>query len=241
MEKPVNMKTTLRNLCGVCDDAEEEENPILECVNCKIRVHLYCNGTVDQTENWMCSPCRLGQTNFAVCRLCLYKGGSMKRTLCNGWVHIICALFTEGVTFSDVDTMEPVDVSKVSKLKRNKLCVFCFKSQGFASLCPKRGCSHRLHVSCAQKEKCLKEFENETNDNIKFRAFCKTHKPNPPKSGRRVSSGSVKGFVNKKRQKQLVLNGAKSNADWILKALPASADFESPAGKNNILDCFVFI
>lgn len=210
--------------CSICDDVDDKENPILSCQKCKICVHLYCNGSAEHIENWMCSPCRLGQTNFATCRLCLYKGGAMKMTLCKGWVHIICALFTDGVSFTDVVAMEPVDISNVSQNKRNKLCMFCYKSQGYCCLCSNAKCKERFHISCAKKEKCLKEVENETDGTIKFRAYCKNHKPRPAISGRRVSSGSVKNILNKKRRKQFVVSGAKTNADWILQSLPTLAE-----------------
>lgn len=225
------MKISAGNVCSVCDDGIDNENPILTCKSCKICIHLYCNGSESQIESWTCSPCRLNQKNFATCRLCLYKGGAMKQTSCKGWVHIICALFTEGVIFTNEETMEPVDISAVSKNKRNKLCVFCYKRQGHSSLCSNSKCKDRLHISCSQKEKCLKEVESEIDGKIKFRAYCKSHKPKPPKSGRRVSSGCVKDFVNKKHQMELVASGAKTNADWILKSLPSSAAIDTSVGK----------
>lgn len=200
--------------CCVCEDPDSVENPILTCKGCEINVHLYCYGIKKRTKHWMCSPCRLGQTDFISCRLCLSKGGAMKQTSCQKWVHVICALFTGGVNFYDLETMEPVDISKVSKTKRNKLCCFCYSGQGYANLCSKDKCPRRLHVTCAQKSKCLKEVVNKIDDKIKFRAYCREHKPKE-NSCKRLSSESIKGAVTKRLHKTLVKKSAKSNADWI--------------------------
>lgn len=222
--------------CSICDDPGGTENPIVKCTGCNVRTHIYCVGAEGKNENWMCSPCRSGKRKIASCRLCFYKGGVMKETLCKGWVHVICALFTDGVSFQNLVTMEPVDVSKVSQTKRNKLCIFCYKRQGYCCLCSNPKCNDRIHISCAQKENCLKEVENEIDGTIKFRAYCRTHKPKPPKSGRRVSSGCVKGILNKKRQKQLTASGLKTNGDWILNSLQTSAENLDTAIVADIVD-----
>lgn len=211
--------SSLKSECCVCDDKTTVENPILKCIECEIQVHQYCYGAEKQ-KDWLCSPCRMGQTAYATCRLCLSKGGAMKKTLCKGWVHVICALFTGGVDIPNVLTMEPIDLTHVSNTKRNKMCTFCFTSRGFCNSCDKSKCNERLHVTCAQKEKCLKEVESKTDGSIKFRAYCKKHKPEPPKTGRRVSSGTVQRVLEKKRKKQLTESSSKQNAEWILKAVP---------------------
>lgn len=48
------------------------------------------------------------------CELCPVLGGARKRTESGGYVHLLCALWTPGVTFGNVDTLEPVEgVAKV--------------------------------------------------------------------------------------------------------------------------------
>lgn len=206
--------------CCVCFDDDIAENQILTCNNCKIQVHLYCYGATEGTDNWLCSPCQVGLTNIATCQLCISKGGAMKRTTCKGWVHVICSLFTDGVEFTDVEKMEPVDISKVSSTKRNQLCCFCSKCEGYCNLCAKTKCTQRLHVTCAQMEKCLEE-KHKASGTISFRAYCKDHKPKKP--NRRVS---IKGLLDKKRKKPSKQTNAKANADWIYQAA-ASQDIES--------------
>lgn len=226
----VDLKMSSKSGCCVCDDPASNDNPILTCEGCAIRVHMNCYGSEQQIEQWKCSPCRLEKTRFIRCRLCLSKGGAMKQTLCQNWVHIICALFTGGVRFADVDTMEPIDISTVSSTKRNKRCSFCFSSQGFANLCSKSKCPERLHITCAQKENCLKEVVNPTDDTIKFRAYCKNHKPQPIDSGRRLSAESIKGALDKNRKKKLAKNSIALNADWILEAVSSNKRAHEESG-----------
>lgn len=199
--------------CSVCEDPAIKENPIVSCIKCDLKVHVYCYGIVGQLENWICSPCRMGKLKFAKCQLCTQKCGALKQTTSDKWVHVICALFTDGVTFMNHDTMEPVDISRVSETKKNKCCAFCYKSVGFCILCSKRKCPNRLHVTCAQKYGAIKEHLNE-DDTIKFQAYCKNHRPK--ETSRRVSSDSVKNVAQKKLTKSHQKQAASDNAAWIM-------------------------
>lgn len=199
--------------CSVCDDPPTKENPIVSCVVCQVNVHVYCYGIDGQLTNWKCSLCQSGQTKFAKCQLCLQKKGAMKRTNCDKWVHVICALFTDGVVFMDQQFMEPIDISKVSNSKLNKRCSFCYNSIGYCCLCAKKTCKNRLHITCAQKVKTLKEVVND-DDTIKFYAYCNEHKPK--ESSRRLSSESVKNMAAKKKNKLLKSQAASENASWLI-------------------------
>lgn len=135
------------------------------------------------------------------CKLCLQKGGAFKKTKCGGFVHVICALFTEGVYFEDVTAMEPLNISRVPKSMRNKECAFCLKTIGFCPHCSNYKCKNRIHISCAQQNNCLKEH-TKSDGTLKFRAYCQDHKPG--KSSRRISSvfvrDSLKNASNKKNR-----------------------------------------
>lgn len=200
--------------CMICEDEITKENPLFVCVACDIKVHKFCYGINDSQNKWKCSPCQQGKTSFVKCQLCLQKGGPMKQTECNRWLHIICGLFTEGVKFSNEDTMEPVDLSKVSASKKNKLCSFCYTSQGYCSTCSRKKCKTTFHITCAQKQKLLREDIDENDNSIVFNAYCKDHMPNV--SHRRLSSGSVQNIVEKKRGKALKAKSTIADADWIL-------------------------
>lgn len=205
--------------CSVCTDLETPENCILTCTGCGIKVHMLCYGVERFKENWKCSPCSRGKKNRS-CKLCLENGEAMKPTVCGNWVHVICALFTDGVIIVDVNRMDPVDISQVSKSKLNKTCSFCEKTQGFCCLCAQYKCNNRLHITCAKKSDCLIEKINPKDQTIKFRAYCREHKPTS--SSRRISTQFVpkvavkKGKNNKKTEKQQ--RSASANCNWITNA-----------------------
>lgn len=183
--------------CSLCTDPETSENPIITCIGCGLSVHILCYGIESSDETWNCSPCEAGASE-AVCKLCVQNGGALKKTTCGGWTHVLCALFTEGCDFVDNNVMEPVDISKVSDSKRNKMCVFCKNDRGFSPLCSKHNCKNRLHISCAHKNSCLKE-EEDKQKKIKFRAYCSDHKPTS--KNRRISSIFVRSAVMTKNEK----------------------------------------
>lgn len=212
-----------QNKCSVCTDAEDLDNEIFCCKNCKTNVHRSCYGIRGKfDENWQCSPCKKGSRKDIVCKLCVQSGGTFKRTVCGYWCHVVCALWTEGVMFENPDEMEPINVSNVSRNKRNKTCVYCKKSQGFCCLCSNTKCKHRLHITCAQKAQALKEkLKNDEMKSIKFLAYCMDHKPVvaerkiSSRSVRRVSLGTV---AKKKEMKKNKENSEKIAAQWILDA-----------------------
>lgn len=208
--------------CCVCEDEITPENPIYTCCGCKMTVHQLCYGIEDGIENWKCSPCFLNQTSFVKCQLCLQKGGAMKQTQCSKWIHVICALFTSGVTIMNDETMEPIDISKISEKKRNKMCSICYSTQGFSSFCANKKCKNRLHVTCGQKHGTLKEDVSSENGSIQFLAYCKNHKPK--ESFRRVSSESIKNVVTRKNRNVRKNNQVNNeNSDWILNRMNAQS------------------
>lgn len=202
--------------CMVCEDEVTKKNPLYVCVGCDTKVHKLCYGIHESQKNWKCSSCCLGKTSFVKCKLCSQKGnGPMKQTECNKWVHVVCALFMEGVIFSNNQTMEPVNLSSVPPSTRNKRCAFCYNSHGYCSTCSQEKCTVTFHITCAQKKKLLREEKIDPQGKVvQFKAYCKDHLPND--SHNRLSSGSVQNVVDKKRQKALKTKGATEDADWIL-------------------------
>lgn len=177
-------------MCVVCQDDDQgtSQNPIFVCEDCTIGVHKLCYGIAASSGNvepWWCAPCSTGLSEV-ICELCLQNGGAMKKTTCGKWVHVVCALFTEGIRFTNKNRMEPVNISHVSQENRGKKCIFCLKICGVCCKCTDPSCNHFLHVTCGQKNKCLKENTNPENDKIVFEAYCHLHKPK--ESSRRISS-----------------------------------------------------
>lgn len=203
------------NDCSVCDDPPTPSNLILLCSSCGLKVHSLCYGVNNFKDIWKCSPCRMDKTKFVSCQLCLQKGGALKQTVCKKWVHVVCALFTDGVTFPDKNRMEPIDISKLTNSKKNKRCTFCYTVQGFCSRCAEPRCKERLHITCAQSQHCLKEINDPMDHSLQFLAYCNQHKPIDDE--RRLSSCSVKDIVRSKGQEKILrINSAKQNAEWIL-------------------------
>lgn len=156
--------------CSVCVDPESSENPIFVCVSCKLNVHAFCYGIDAEEEsgsNWTCSPCKEGVVGTIRCEFCPKTCGAFKKTSRGKWIHVICALFTDGVKIEDDNSMEPVKISQVSRTKRNKICAFCSSKQGVCSLCSKSKCEHRIHITCAQANNCLEEVVSKRDNSIK--------------------------------------------------------------------------
>lgn len=236
---PENHNMSSKNQCSLCDDEGSAGNPIKKCIQCGIQVHVCCYGIISETSRWKCSPCQLKVTKHAKCQLCSQKKGPMKRTKCGKWVHVICALFTEGTTFCDENKMEPVDISKVSGSKRNKLCVFCGGKQGFGSICSMKGCKHHFHITCAQKKGSLKEESNSEDDKLKFQAYCNEH-IQPSDSMRRLSAEWMKNFAESKREiTEIKRKSAKSNATWIMNRIEGSEPKSNDKTSGNI-ECLIF-
>lgn len=186
-----------------------------------MKVHMYCYGIQKVESIWTCSPCSKLGKNEVVCTLCKKKGGAMKPTLCGKYAHVICALFTVKVVFKNVDSMEPIDVSKANRAF--KVCHFCKKTAAFTTKCAERKCQSRFHVTCAQRNKSLREH-HKTDGSIQFAAYCIAHK----KSSRRISSENVKAALEKKKLLEVQRESAHTNAMWVYKAITAH-DHSTPA------------
>lgn len=202
--------------CLICEDPSTGSNPIIVCIDCGIKVHKLCYG-IEKPFQWKCSPCQKGKSSLAACKLCMKKGGALKKTTCGHFVHVICALFTSGVSFPNKKKVEPVDLTKISSSKRNKLCSYCFKSQGYAGFCATKECKNRLHITCAQQKGKLKEVINPKDDSIQFNAYCKKHEPK--RTSQRLSSESVDNMLHKKDAEKETASIVVNNSDWIFDQL----------------------
>lgn len=134
----------------------------------------------------------------------------MKKTCCDQYVHVVCALFTEGVEFTDKDVMEPVNVSKVLNFKRTKMCVFCDLNNAYCIKCATKKCNNYLHVTCGQQAGSLEEVLTK-NDTIHFFGYCKEHKKQ-----KRLSSDNIKNMIAVKRKENMARKVLNSDAAWIL-------------------------
>lgn len=89
------------------------------------------------------------------CCLCNLRGGALKTTTDNRWVHVICAIAVAEARFVNAIEREPVDVSAVPETRKNLKCVFCHgknanQNRGACIQCSYENCATSFHVTCAQ-------------------------------------------------------------------------------------------
>ncbi|GFO20441.1 PHD finger protein 14, partial [Plakobranchus ocellatus] len=179
-------------VCCVClSDRSGDEDEIVECDNCGISVHEGCYGISENhstsstvssasTEPWFCDACRANAA--PVCELCPNSGGIFKETDNGKWVHIVCALYTPGVAFGDVDRLSLVTLFEMPYSKWGaRECSLCedsrFSQTGVCINCDAGMCKAYFHVTCAQREGLLAEVTPEEVMEVAdpFFAYCKLH------------------------------------------------------------------
>ncbi|TFK71677.1 hypothetical protein BDN72DRAFT_957959 [Pluteus cervinus] len=146
---------------------------VVKCKQCGFRVHAGAGGVVvdpANIESWICELCQNLETQEASvnseCLLCPKENIDNKSTLhppadnllraCKptegqGWAHVVCAVFTPDLVFTDASRLRLVE--KISLIPRRQWatrCVLCSEIQGAVIRCS--DCSKEFHVSCAWKQ-----------------------------------------------------------------------------------------
>ncbi|CAG5864119.1 unnamed protein product [Menidia menidia] len=135
---------------------EDGTSLLIRCPSCLMQVHASCYGVKPDSvsESWMCSRCSTGDWTVECC-LCNLRGGALKKTTDNRWVHVICAIAVAEARFVNAIEREPVDVSAVPETRKDLKCVFCHsksanQNRGACIQCTKENCATSFHVTCAQ-------------------------------------------------------------------------------------------
>ncbi|XP_051977678.1 lysine-specific demethylase 4B-like [Xyrauchen texanus] len=127
---------------------------LLSCSSCSLQVHASCYGVNPDTnpEGWTCSRCTAVAWTAACC-LCSLRGGALKKTTDDRWVHVICAVAVAEVRFVNAVEREPVDVTAVPDNRKSLKCVYCHKTTkqilGACIQCSYDDCSTSFHTTCA--------------------------------------------------------------------------------------------
>lgn len=170
-------------ICGLClnlsQAAKTEE--VIRCDKCGLTVHDSCYPSLDVSDDsessqstssmepWFCEPCIFGFNEPPYCELCPSRYGAMKRSDVGGrWVHLVCALYTHGVTFGDIDHLSAVSWQEMDH--RNfgrKSCSGCADvleaRSGVTTRCEVGLCKQYYHVTCAQRLGLLVDHSEEVH------------------------------------------------------------------------------
>nr|XP_040582724.1 PHD finger protein 14-like [Lepeophtheirus salmonis] len=177
-------------VCACClGTSSNDANEIVECDGCGISVHETCYGITESgsvasniseasTEPWFCDPCQAGITTSPICELCPAIGGVYKETDVGRWVHLICALYVNGVAFGDIDKLSAITIFEINYSNwGRKACGLCeqspFSRTGICIQCDAGMCRSSFHASCGQAHGLLAEpVYTETDPYI---AHCRLH------------------------------------------------------------------
>nr|XP_020452382.1 lysine-specific demethylase 4B-like [Monopterus albus] len=135
---------------------EDGTSLLIRCSSCYMQVHASCYGVKSDSvsDSWMCSRCTAGAWTMECC-LCNLRGGALKITTDDRWVHVICGIAVAEARFVNASEREPVDVSAVPETRKNLKCVFCHgkttsQNRGACIQCSHENCATSFHVTCAQ-------------------------------------------------------------------------------------------
>nr|XP_027204582.1 PHD finger protein 14-like [Dermatophagoides pteronyssinus] len=182
-------------ICSVClGEQSHSDDELVECDACGITVHELCygiqsddtesihsNASSASTEPWFCDPCKAG-IRQPFCELCPTESGIFKLTDNGRWVHMVCALYTQGVTFVDPEKLRGPNLSQIQFNQwGSKICMLCddenFAQTGVCIRCDAGFCKTNFHATCAQRQGLLTELRHQETEELldPFIAYCRLH------------------------------------------------------------------
>ncbi|KAG9511093.1 putative lysine-specific demethylase 4B, partial [Fragariocoptes setiger] len=202
-------------------DDNFEFSALVQCSICMLCVHRVCYGATDETSNkdWICDRCAQPNRSFITCYLCPCRGGALKKTANDHWVHVTCALLAPYVLFEDALLRQPLTLnpelkSRIDKTEGHLECEYCRRHnnghnlvkwvQGRCVRCITKNCNMSFHITCGHRNGAYfmaldwTQQPNEITDYL-FAVLCPRHSPN---GGRMLSSESKVDNVDPLSPKQ---------------------------------------
>jgi len=166
----------------------EKDLTFMHCYKCKISSHLSCYGmdtpfykeTLADGEVvniFLCDKCRLVDPAVEeACQVCKLTEGGFKRCDDGTWVHVVCALFSDGYNISNFEKLEIKRVAPMNKdhaaekktRRQQPMCEYC-NTTGASSLvkCDEPTCHKHSHVYCILKSRANQaRKKNKTEDGL---------------------------------------------------------------------------
>ncbi|KAL6055014.1 Protein Jade-1 [Balamuthia mandrillaris] len=186
--------------CCICNDGDHsEKNLIVFCDGCDMAVHQACYGVPTLPSGaWYCDKCAIvGKKASVTCCLCGGTGGALKPTKRakaeehskkeegkehqegevgdKDWVHVVCALWTPGVTWDDPETLHGPNFDGIDKRRFNLTCTICREKTGACIQCKHKNCCTSFHPMCGRRHGLFVEIKPGKGDSVLFTAYCRKH------------------------------------------------------------------
>ncbi|RHY34473.1 hypothetical protein DYB32_000947 [Aphanomyces invadans] len=183
--------------CRVCySDQGFDDDPIVQCEKCKCSVHKvrnmalarfylsrltgvqFCYGIVKVPEGdlpWYCDLCDAHMAAETV-----PQETAFKETVDKQWVHVVCALWSRGVEFEDIERMKGLKnvqstMDAMEDATKAAPCALCERTSGSKIKCCRNGCDVHFHALCGRQT--FGVYDMYMNDAGNLRSFCKEHRP----------------------------------------------------------------
>ncbi|KAF9530368.1 hypothetical protein CPB83DRAFT_763157 [Crepidotus variabilis] len=167
---PPTISIAPQNRCMACSRSGPVGR-VVKCKQCGFRIHAGTTGAVvdlSAADSWICELCENEDTLEASmnsdCLLCPRAPHDEKKkkpwpapdsflrackpTEGQGWAHVLCAVFTPELTFTDASRLRLVEgLNTVARHKWSTRCCLCGEREGAVIRCS--DCSREFHTSCA--------------------------------------------------------------------------------------------
>eukprot|EP00038_Savillea_parva_P011088 m.195001 g.195001 ORF g.195001 m.195001 type:complete len:615 (-) comp19359_c0_seq1:66-1910(-) len=191
-------------MCNVCLRVGTRDFPLLFCdgKSCDLAFHPSCYGVppselASSSQKWYCKRCEPHSTIRSTkvkCFACPQKAGALKFVADEQFTHVVCALWLDGVSFGNEETMQPVKIDRKALPMSGLACYICHEANkgkdvvtmGYTQKCHADGCDRRMHVTCAQDNGLLHVpladgiLDRSQKDDMVL--YCATHKETTPES-----------------------------------------------------------